>query len=298
MDLYQLEYFLEAARQRSFTRAAERLHLAQAALSEQMRKLEAELGTPLFDRGKRETTLTAAGETLRGHAEVLLAHAEAARRAVLDVVQLKGGRVVVAAIPSVNSGVISPALRELRRHHPAVDVVVLEGTSESVAQWVEEGRAEIGVVQQPTAKGVFEETLLFEEPFVALLWKSHELARRRRVKLAALADETLIFSRGRARDAALTACREAGFEPRIACEHGELETVRALVAAGLGIAILPELATRVPHPKCAVLRLVDGPIRRKVAMLRRPGVSLSPGAAFLEEMLLRPGNARTRGDKA
>jgi DNA-binding transcriptional LysR family regulator len=92
MELYQLEYFMEAARQRSFTRAAARLHLAQAALSEQIRKLEFELGTPLFNRGRRETVLTSAGETLRVHAESLLEHAETAKRAVRDLVGLRGGR--------------------------------------------------------------------------------------------------------------------------------------------------------------------------------------------------------------
>src|SRR6476469_9702574 len=103
MELYQLQYFLEAARQRNFTRAAAQLNLAQAPLSEQIRKLEDELGTSLFQRGRRESVLTAAGETLRVHAEGLLERAEAARCAVQELVGLRRGRRTIGAIPSVSA---------------------------------------------------------------------------------------------------------------------------------------------------------------------------------------------------
>lgn len=286
MELYQLEYFLEAARQRSFTRAAARLNLAQAALSEQMRKLEAELGTSLFHRARRGTTLTAAGELLRGHAEALLAQAERARRSVADLTALRGGRLVVAVIPSVGACVLPRVLAAFRRRHPGVDLVLLEGTSEAVAQWVESGRAELGVVQLPAPAGEFEETLLFAEPFVLLVPRTHALARRRQVRLAELASESFVFYKGRARDAAHVACRAAGFEPRVACESGELETIRALVGAGLGLALLPSLAARLPEPRSAVVRLQGEPVRRRVALLQRRQQALSSAGAAFRELLI------------
>ena len=285
MELFQLEYFLEAARQRNFTRAAARLHLAQAALSEQIRKLESELGTPLFNRGRRETVLTAAGETLRLHAEALIERAGAARQAVQDVVGLRGGRLHIGAIPSVSACLLPAAIAAFRQQHPLVELALFEGTSEAVAQWVESGRVEFGIVQLPTVGGSFEAKVLFTEPFVALIAAGHPAARQRSVSLAKLAGEPFVFYKGRARDTALAACRAAGFEPRIACESSELETVRSLVAAGLGIAILPQLATRQPVANCRAVRLRGDPVERKVALLSRAGHRASPGAAVFRAIL-------------
>lgn len=289
MELYQLEYFLEAARQRNFTRAAAHLHLAQAALSEQIRKLESELGTPLFNRGRRETVLTSAGETLRQHAEALLERAAAAKRAVQDLISLRGGRLTIGAIPSVSACLLPAAIAAFRKLHPLVELALYEGTSEIVAQWVDSGRVEFGIVQLPTSSGSFDEHPLFVEPFVALISKNHALAKQKTIALAKLADEPFILYKGRARDTALTACRTAGFEPRIACESSELETIRSLVAAGLGIAILPRLATRQATPGCAVVRLRDDPVERQVALLTRSGHSTSPSAAAFREILKRHG---------
>jgi LysR family hydrogen peroxide-inducible transcriptional activator len=285
MELYQLEYFLEAARQRSFTRAAAHLHLAQAALSEQIRKLETELGTSLFHRGRRETVLTAAGETLRQHAQSLLDRADAAKRAVRDLIDLRGGRLTIGAIPSVSACLLPAAITVFRQQYPQVELALFEGTSEAVAQWVENGRVEFGIVQLPTNRGNFDEHPLFIEPFVALVSAAHPAAKLRTVQLGKLADEPFILYKGRARDTALTACRAAGFEPRIACESSELETIRSLVAAGLGIAILPELASRQPAPECAVVRLRGDPVERQVALLSRSGHTASPSAAVFRQML-------------
>lgn len=286
MELYQLEYFLEAARQQNFTRAAQKLNLAQAALSEQIRKLEAELGTALFNRGRRETTLTAAGQTLRVHAESLLNQAAATRRAIDDLIKMKGGRLVIASIPSVSACVLPSVITAFRRKHPQVELALLEGTSENVAQWVEAGRAEIGIVQLPSLKGAFVETLLFEESFVILAPQIHALAAKRKARLAELADEPFVLYKGRARDAALTACRDAGFEPRIACESSELETIRSLVAANLGIALLPALATRTPSADCVVVRLSDEPVKRQVALLQHADKAPSPSAEAFRKLLL------------
>ena len=286
MELYQLEYFLEAARQRSFTRAAAHLHLAQAALSEQMRKLESELGAPLFSRGRRETVLTAAGETLRLHAEALLDRAAAARRAVQDLAGLHGGRLTIGAIPSVSACLLPAAIAAFRKRHPAVELALFEGTSEAVAQWVESGRVEFGIVQLPTSGGSFDEHPLLTEPFVALVAKTHPIAKQRAISLAKLAHEPFVLYKGRARDTALAACRAAGFEPRVACESSELETVRSLVAAGLGIAILPRLATRQAAGNCTALRLRGDPVERQVAVLSRAGHTASPSATVFRKILI------------
>jgi len=287
MELYQLEYFLEVARQRNFTRAAARLHLAQAALSEQIRKLEEELGTRLFQRGRRESTLTAAGETLREHAEELLDRAAVARRAVQAVVGLRGGRLVIGAIPSVSASLLPAAVREFRRRHPQVELVIVEGTSESVAEGVASGRVEMGIIQHPTPAGALEERELLSESFVVVAPTNHPVARQKRVNLKSLADEPFILFKGRARASALEACRLAGFEPRLACESGELETVRALVAAGLGVALLPELAAQRARPACALVRLSAPKVERRLVVVTRRGYAASPAAAEFDEVLRR-----------
>lgn len=286
MELYQLRYFLEAARQRNFTRAAARLHLAQAALSEQIRNLEAELGVVLFHRGRRESTLTAAGEILVTHAELLLEQADAARCAVQELVGLRGGRLAVGAIPSVSAGLLPAPVAAFRQRHPQVELVLAEGTTDTVAEWVESGRVALGIIQLPSSGGKFDERLLLTEPFVILAAPDHPIASRRHVDLAKLSAEPFVFYKGRARDTALSACRAAGFEPRIACESGELNAVHALVAAGLGLALLPELAARRAAPACALVRLRAPKVERSLAILTRRGHQPSPAAEAFQALLL------------
>lgn len=287
MELYQLEYFLETARQRNFTRAAAKLNLAQTALSEQIRKLESEFGTPLFHRGRRESVLTAAGETLRTHAEGLLEQAKAAKAAVQELVGLRGGRLSIGAIPSASACLLPRAITAFRKRHPLVELALYEGTSEAVAQWVESGRVEFGLVQLPSAPGNFEEQVILVETFVLLAKRTNPAAKVAHLHLGELRSEPFVLYKGRARDTALAACRAAGFEPRIACESSELETIRSLVAAGLGVALLPQLATRQTAPGCIALPLCGPPIERHVAILSRLGQSPTPGASVFRDLLLK-----------
>jgi DNA-binding transcriptional LysR family regulator len=286
MELYQLGYFIEIARQRHFTRAAERLHMAQPALSQQMKNLEAELGTPLFIRGKKETHLTAAGKALLPRAEALLAQAEAARAAVTDVAQVRGGKLIVAAIPSVCAGLLPELLHAFGRKHPGVKLQLIEDSSERVAISVESGHADLGFLQLPASKAAFESRVLITEPFVALVAASHALADEKEIPLKQLASESFIFYKGRARDSALEACRKAGFEPHIACESGELETIRALVAARVGIAIVPELAANLLPKNVRAVPLKQPGLQRQIAAVWKKGGGLSPAATLLLELAM------------
>ena len=153
----------------------------------------------------------------------------------------------------------------------------------------------MGIIQHPTPAGPFDERTLLTESFVILAGPQHAIARQRRVALRSLAGEPFVFFKGRARESALAACRAAGFEPRLACESGELETVRALVAAGLGLAILPELAAQRARPACALVRLSGPKVERKLVIVTRRGHAPSPAAGEFET-LLRGG--RGRGSKS
>lgn len=287
MELYQLGYFIEIARQRSFTRAAERLHMAQPALSQQMKNLESELGTVLFIRGRKETQLTAAGKAFLPRAEALLTQAEAAKAVVSDVAHMRGGRLVIAAIPSVSACLLPDAIRQFSRQHPQVRLQLLEESSERVAEGVESGRADIGFLQLPASKAVFEAKSLLDEPFVALASRSRALAGKKELTLRQLAHESFIFYKGRARDTAVEACRKAGFEPLVVCESGELETIRAFVAAGLGVALLPRLASGHLPKSIQAITLRDPHMRRQIAAVWKKGSTLSPAAHALLEMISR-----------
>lgn len=285
MELYQLGYFIEIARQRSFTRAAERLHMAQPALSQQMKNLEAELGTALFIRGRKEIQLTAAGKAFLPRAEALLTQAEAAKAIVSDVAQLRGGKLIIAAIPSVSACLLPEVIRSFSRQHGKVELQLIEDSSERVAASVESGLADIGFLQLPASKAAFEAQTIITEPFVLLVAKSHALAKLKEVTLKQLAAESFIFYKGRARDTALEACRKAGFEPRIACESGELETVRALVAAGLGLAVVPQLAAGNLPKTIQAITIREPKMQRQIAAVWQKGSVLSPAAEALLKLI-------------
>jgi len=284
MELYQLGYFIEIARQRSFTRAAGRLNMAQPALSQQMKNLEAELGTPLFNRGRKEVQLTAAGKAFLPRAEGLLMQAEAAKAAVSDVAHLRGGKLTIAAIPSVSACLLPQVIQRFSNSHAQVALQLIEDNSERVADCVESGQADIGFLQFPASKSAFKIQPLITEPFVLLVAETHALARQKSVLLRQLSAESFIFYKGRARDTALQSCRKSGFEPHRVCESGELETLRALVAAGLGLAIVPRLAAGNLPRTILTLAIREPKMQRQIAAVWQKGSVLSPAAAALLQL--------------
>lgn len=277
MELYQLRYFVEAAHEANFTRAAKLLNIAQPALSQQIGNLEKELGARLFIRGRRETRLTAAGESLLPRAQALLADAEAARAAVADVAELRAGRLIVAAIPALGGGWLPRHVREFRQRYPQVEFRLKEGRSDEVAEMVERGHADLGFLQLPVDAARCDVRELFSERFQLAVSADHPLARQRTVKLARLKDEAFVVYKGRAREAAFDACRKAGFEPSVACESEALDTIRELVAAGLGVALLPALALSRPTAGLTALELSGPRVTRTLGWIHRRG--LAPATA-------------------
>lgn len=299
MELYQVAYFVEVARQRGFTRAAERLRIAQPALSQQIRKLEEELGTALLIRGRRESVLTAAGEAFLTQAEALLAMAETAKQTVAEVAQLKRGRLVIATVPTLSACWLPEVIRRFRERYPRIELTLREESSEVVAEWVELRTAEIGFLQLPVEGNLFRVREVIREPFVVVVPSGHPLAERQQVRLGELAREAFVFYKGRVKSVALDACRLAGFSPRVVCETGELETVRALVRAGLGIALLPQLAVQEPDAGLRTLKLQGRRLERRLGLIGRQDAKWSAAAkAFVDCMdtVLRTG--RPHPDKA
>src|SRR5207249_10595602 len=147
MELYQLQYFVEVARNRNFTRAAQRLNMATPALSLQIQKLEKELGTRLFNRGQKETVMTPSGETLFEKAQALLSMADSVKQSVAEVSELKAGRLTVAFISSLGGHWLPQVLGEFRTTFPCLNLLTYEETSLGVAALVEEASAELGFLE-------------------------------------------------------------------------------------------------------------------------------------------------------
>jgi LysR family hydrogen peroxide-inducible transcriptional activator len=268
MDLYQLEYFVEVTREGSFTRAARKAGIVQPALSQHIKRLEDEFGTQLFIRDRRQVRLTSAGETLLEHAHQLLARAALAREAVQGLDRLASGAVSIAAIPAVSAFFLPDRVHRFRTKHPGLELVIHEESSTGVAERVSNGSAEVGFLQLPEPDQRLEITPLLSEPFRLLVHQRHRLGKARSISLKQLADEPFILYRGKVRDSVLQACRQSGFEPRIACATSELATVHAMVQTGLGISILPEMAAS---------RNLKG---TRVVSLRRPGLTRQIGLVF------------------
>lgn len=286
LDVRRLQYFLAVAETLHFRKAAEQLNVAQPALSQQIRRLEEDLGCPLLTRNRRGVALTPAGQALLEsgrRALVQLAHAEdAARRtAAQQVALLRIGFLNPAAF-----AVVPQLLQRMRDEHPEVFLVLREGASAQLLEEVRLGQLDVAFVRGPVTHPGVRIEVLRREPLIAVLPSKHRLARRKRVPLAELAEEPFIgFRRDAApslHDAITRLCMDAGFAPAFVMEASEWYTIVSLVAAGLGVAILPESIAAFTH-RDAVYRPIAG-ARREVELVVAHAAG-APNAAL--EAILR-----------
>lgn len=283
MELYQLEYFMEVARQRSFTLAAKKVGIVQPALSQQIKRLEEEFNTALFIRDRRRIQLTPAGETLLEHARDLLAMAQHTRESVAGLTELKHGRLTIAAIPAVSAFYLPDRINLFREKHPGIELVILEESSTGVAELVGNGTAEIGFLQLPELDQRLETRKLLTESHQVLVHQDHPLSGNLSVTMKRLAGEPFIQYRGKVRETVLQACRQAGFDPKVACVTSELATVHALVRSGLGVAVLPEMAIPKDSPGVRRLSLRQPHLKRDIGMAWRHATPLSAACRAFEE---------------
>src|SRR3989454_3609878 len=289
MELYQLQYFIEVARNRNFTRAAKRLSLATPALSLQIQKLEKELGTRLLNRGQKETLLTPSGEILFERAQALLNMADSVKQSVAEVSDLRAGRLTIAFIPPLGAYWLPDTLRDFRKSFPCLNLLTHEETSLGVAALVEDATAELGFLELPTNNQLFEVQEIWNEPFYAGLPADHPLATKKSISLNQLEKDQFVVKRGESQQQTIEACRRAGFEPRIACECTEQETKIALVQAGLGVLLLPQLAAGDAREGVVAVPIREPKLVRELGVIHRRGKELSSAAAaFVEFVKKRP----------
>jgi len=286
MELFQLRYFVAAARSLHFTRAAAECCVAQPSLSQQIASLEREVGTALFFRHGRSVRLTDAGEALLGYAERILQEEAAARRAVQEVIGLKRGQISIWTLPTPGQHLLPPLLAAFRRGYPQIDISLREVVpARQIAEAIAAGRADLGIVHLPYQVEGLKERILLREEMALVVPDGHWAAGRETVTLAEVSNEDFVWvSEGATEDHPLyAACLAAGFAPRIVCLSGSAQGMQSLVAAGLGIALLPRLAIHLPEGAVVVELDPPRPHRTLVAIWRADRLSHA-AHAFLETL--------------
>lgn len=260
MELRLLRYYVAVAEELHFSRAAVRLGMAQPPLSQQIRRLEEELGVQLLTRSKRHVALTEPGRQFLASARELLAGVDRAVSQVQRMARGEVGRIRIGMLSSVAYGDALPrVLRAFRQQYPAVSIALQELSSGEQLAALREDRIQVGFLRPPVAGAEFQLHPFLREPLVAVLPAEHPLAGRRRIPLKALAgDGFIVVPRDMALgglDLVLGACLKAGFSPRVAQEAMELQSVIGYVAAGFGVSLLPRTAARLVHVGVAFVAL-------------------------------------------
>ena len=246
MDLLRhLDYFVAVAEERHFGRAAERLHMAQPPLSQQIRRLEAEVGAQLFVRTTRRVDLTPAGAAYLIRARAILGAVDEAAAEARRVAAGSLGRLVIGCVGSVTYSLLPELSARLAEELPGVDFSFRgEMLASEQVQALREGTIDVGFLRPPVADPALAVTPLRSDRLVLALPSAHPLARRARIDVAHLRGQDLIVHSADRRsamyDVVLRLCRDAGFEPTVRHEVGETSTLVTLVAGGLGVAVVPE----------------------------------------------------------
>jgi DNA-binding transcriptional LysR family regulator len=287
MELRQLRYLVALAEEGNFTRAAANEHIAQPAMSQQIRRLEDELGLALVERTTRRVALTEAGEALVVRSRRILAELESADAELQALRGVHTGHVTIGAMHTMGPVDLSLVLALFRERHPDVRFTVREQTSEEMAEMLrvdELDLAFLSVTERVESRGLGLHQLVSEE-LVVLLPREHRLSRRAELRMAELDGESFISFRegARLRELLMSAGREAGFEPQVTLESNESQRVRRLVSRGLGVAILPRSDAEGFGADVAVVSLTKPSLRRDITIAWREGRRLSPAAAeFLD----------------
>ena len=243
MELRHLRYFIAVAEELNFTRAAEKLHIAQPPLSQQIQQLEAQLGFQLFYRTKRTVMLTEAGQVFFEESQKILLQLDRAIQLGQQTSRGELGQLTIGFVSSASHNVVPAILQAFRTFHPAVKLQLREMTTNDQLQRLQEGQIDIGFIRPPVTDGINSE-IVFREPLIVALPQSHPMAQSDRVELRSLSTEPFIlFPRSLAPglyDSIISFCSQAGFSPIAAQEALQMQTIVSLVAAEMGVAIVPE----------------------------------------------------------
>jgi len=284
VELRHLRYFVAVAEELHFGRAAVRLHIAQPPLSQQIRHLEEELGVTLLSRTNRRVELTNAGRVFLVEARRTIDQAAHAMRMAQRAHRGQAGRLVIGFV--VSTVVLPDVLRVFRARQPGVDLGLHQLTSARQVVALREGRLDVGFVRLPLVAPDLQTEVAYQEPIVIVTAKEHPVARRRRVSLAMLGGEPFILwprSEGAGfHDQVIGLCRAAGFSPHVVQEATEMQTIINLVAAGIGVSLVPRSVAHPRRSDVAIHPLRGATAQARLAIVWRRGDDSPVMAAFLD----------------
>ncbi len=292
LNLGRLKVLQEVIGRGSFSAAAEALSYTQSAVSQAIARLEAETGTMLVIRDRRGVRATAAGATLAEHADLIFAQVEAAESDLAAVLGVRGGVLRVASFPSAGATLIPEAVATFRARHPAVALTLAEGEPEEIAPRLRAGEFDLALlfefpgVRERAGVGLRAVSLLEDHMHVALP-ATHPLAGKPALTLADLRGEDWVQTSAESPCArhVVRSCLAAGFEPHVTFESDDYETVQGLVAAGVGVALIPRLALTRVHPGIVVRALAPRSPARKVVAATVTGPGVAPAAKTMIRVL-------------
>ncbi|AEG94366.1 LysR substrate-binding domain-containing protein [Ramlibacter tataouinensis] len=297
MELRQLRYFTVLAAELSFTRAARKLHVSQPPLSLQIANLEKELGARLFERTSRSVQLSDAGKAFLPHALAVLERLDEARSHVGLVANGLEGRIKLGLSGSHFLGPLPRFIQRFGASRPGVEIVLQEMAPVDHLRALREGRVDLSVSRSSLSDGQLASQLLWRDPVVAALPRGHRLARRKTLRLAELRGEPFVALRRESSAFAqrlFDACLEAGFVPRTVQQVIELPALVHLVAAGLGVALVPASLARLRAGEVATCRLGAHMPAGDVYALRRIDEPQPAVREFMQALLAWAGAAQSR----
>jgi LysR family transcriptional regulator, hydrogen peroxide-inducible genes activator len=269
MQIHQLRYFCAIARTGNFTRAAQHEHIAQPSLSQQIRKLEDELGTRLFDRLGRSVRLTQIGEAFLPRAEAILRQVGAAKLEIQEMAGTEQGKLVIGAIPTIAPYFLPSRLATFAQQFPRVQVSIVEEITSELLNRIQAGIVDLALLALPVPASHCLAHELFRERLYVVVPQDHRLASLQHVHLKQIEnDPFLLLKEGHCfRENTLSACGRARLQPNVVFESGQFTTILAMVAAGTGVSVVPEMAVE-ERAGCRFLPLADEGAYRRVGIVQ------------------------------
>src|SRR5437016_3573987 len=272
MEVHQLRYFCAVAETASFTRAAEQEKVAQPSLSQQIMKLEKELGGRLFDRLGRTVRLTSMGQIFLPRARAILNELKAAREEAAGSQTSLSGPVCVGAIPTIAPYFLPAQIASFSRKYPQASITVVEDITARLVDSVRASHVDLAVMAFPMRAHDLEFFPLCTERLFAILPKNHRLSKKRTLLLDELREEPFLLLRDDHcfRETSMEICKRARLLPRIVFETGQFSSILGMVGAGLGISIVPEMALE-HRPDCSFVLIADDRASRTVGVVTLKG---------------------------
>jgi DNA-binding transcriptional LysR family regulator len=303
LNVSRLRVLREIAQRGSFSAAAESLSYTQSAVSQQIAALEAETGLTLLERLPRGVRLTGAGRTLVEHTDGILARLEAAEEELAALAGLRGGQLRMASFPTAGATLMPVAIAAFRASYPEVELTLAEGEPQEIAPRLRAGEFDLALLFEfeQTGEEGLKRVQLLEDPLYLALPRGHRLADKRALRLGELRGEAWVQTSQASPCArhVVRCCHAAGFEPNVAFESDDYQTVQGLVAAGVGVALIPELALFDPDREDIVVRALSPhpPVRSVIAALpgkMGSGTRMIPAASAMLRILEEAAAARER----